>query len=121
MEDTKSEIERMSLLYPEMAVKFSARMDIEALDNDGLVDYAKEYAKEQEYAIDDMGILALYTKISDLQTNEHAVTVTEVRDMVDKAIASAGKKNVAHFMDIILAKRYDGDDMIILREKDFLN
>ena len=121
MEDTKSEIERLSLLYPEIAVKFNARMDIEALDNDGLVNYAKEYAKEQEYAIDDMGVLALYTKIADLQTNEHAVTVTEVKDMVDKAIANAGKKNVAHFMDIILAKRYDGDDMIILREKDFLN
>ena len=121
MEDTKSEVERLSLLYPEITVKFNARMDIEALDNDGLVNYAKEYAKEQEYAIDDMGVLALYTKIADLQTNEHAVTVTEVKDIVDKAIANAGKKNVAHFMDIILAKRYDGDDMIILREKDFLN
>ncbi|MBD5544114.1 MAG: hypothetical protein HDR01_07740 [Lachnospiraceae bacterium] len=121
LEDTKKEIERLTLLYPDLAVKFNARIDIQALDNDGLVNYAREYAKEQEYAIDDMGILALYTKISDMQTIEHAVTVAEVKEMVDKAIVRAGRKNMSHFMDIILAKRYDGDDMIILREKDFLN
>ncbi len=121
MEDTKKEIERLTLLYPDIAAKFNARIDIQSLDNDGLVNYAREYAKEQEYAIDDLGILALYTKISDMQTIEHAVTVEEVKEMVDKAIVHAEKKSVSHFMDIILAKRYDGDDMIILREKDFLN
>lgn len=121
MEDTKKEIERLTLLYPDIAAKFNARIDIQSLDNDGLVNYAREYAKEQEYAIDDLGILALYTKISDMQTIEHTVTVEEVKEMVDKAIVHAEKKSVSHFMDIILAKRYNGDDMIILREKDFLN
>ena len=121
MEDTKKEMERLTLLYPDIAAKFNARIDIQSLDNDGLVNYAREYAKEQEYAIDDLGILALYTKISEMQTIEHTVTVEEVKEMVDKAIVHAEKKSVSHFMDIILAKRYDGDDMIILREKDFLN
>ncbi len=121
MEDTKKEMERLTLLYPDLAVKFNARIDIQVLDNDGLVNYAKEYAREQEYAIDDMGILALYTKISDMQTIDHAVTVEEVKEMVDKAIVHAEKKNMSHFMDIIFAKRYDREDMIILREKDFLN
>lgn len=121
MEDTKKDMERLTLLYPDIAVKFNARIDIQALDNDGLVNYAKEYAREQEYAIDDMGILALYTKISDMQTIDHAVTVAEVKEMVDKAIVHAEKKNMSHFMDIIFAKRYDREDMIILREKDFLN
>ena len=121
MEDTKKEMERLILLYPDLAVRFNARIDIQVLDNDGLVNYAKEYAREQEYAIDDMGILALYTKISDMQTIDHAVTVEEVKEMVDKAIVHAEKKNMSHFMDIIFAKRYDREDMIILREKDFLN
>ena len=121
MEDTKQEMERLTLLYPDIAIRFNARIDIQSLDNDGLVNYAREYAREQEYAIDDMGVLALYTKISDMQTNDHAVTVAEVKDMVDKAIIHAQKKNMSHFMDIILAKRYDGEDMIILREKDFQN
>ncbi len=121
MEDTKKEMERLTLLYPDLAAKFNAKIDIQALDNDGLVNYAKEYAREQEYAIDDMGILALYTKISEMQTIDHAVTVAEVKEMVDKAIVHAEKKNMSHFMDIIFAKRYDREDMIILREKDFLN
>jgi L-lactate utilization protein LutC len=99
---------------------FDLRIDIAALDNDGLVNYGKEYANEQEYSIDDMGVLALYTRIADMQTNEHAVTVEEVRELVDEAIRNSEKKNISHFMDVLLAKRYDDEDMIVLREKDFL-
>ena len=67
-----------------------------------------------------MGVLALYNRIEELQTIDHAVTIDEVKEIVNEAIRHADKKNVAHFMDVIFAKRYDKDDMIVLREKDFL-
>ncbi len=120
LEDTKKEMDALLAKNNMPKQFFDLRVDIAALDNDGLVNYGKEYANEQEYSIDDMGVLALYTRISEMQTNEHAVTVDEVRELVDEAIRNSQKKNVAHFMDVILAKRYDKDDMIVLREKDFL-
>lgn len=120
MEDTKKEMDALVAKGNMPNQFFDLRVDIAALDNDGLVNYGKEYANEQEYSIDDMGVLALYTRISEMQTNEHAVTVDEVRDLVDEAIRNSQKKNMSHFMDVILAKRYDKDDMIVLREKDFL-
>ena len=120
MEDTKKEMDALLAKGNMPKQFFDLRVDIAALDNDGLVNYGKEYANEQEYSIDDMGVLALYTRISEMQTNEHAVTVDEVRELVDEAIRNSQKKNVSHFMDVILAKRYDKDDMIVLREKDFL-
>ncbi len=120
LEDTKKEMDALLAKNNMPKQFFDLRVDIAALDNDGLVNYGKEYANEQEYSIDDMGVLALYTRISEMQTNEHAVTVDEVREIVDEAIRNSQKKNVSHFMDVILAKRYDKDDMIVLREKDFL-
>ena len=120
MEDTKKEMDALLTKGNMPKQYFDLRVDIAALDNDGLVNYGKEYANEQEYSIDDMGVLALYTRISEMQTNEHAVTVDEVRELVDEAIRNSQKKNMSHFMDVILAKRYDKDDMIVLREKDFL-
>ena len=70
--------------------------------------------------IDELGRLALHTRIEDMQTSSHAVTVGEVRDIVDEAIAHANRKTIGHFIDIVLRRRYDEDDMIILREKDFI-
>ena len=99
---------------------FNLRIDVAALDNDGLVNYGREYALEQEYAIDEMGMLALYTSIANRQTSQHAVTVEEVKQIVDEAIAKSEKGSVSHIMDVILKKRYDENDMIVLREKDFL-
>lgn len=99
---------------------FNLRINVAALDNDGLVNYGREYALEQEYAIDEMGMLALYTSIANRQTSQHAVTVEEVKQIVDEAIAKSEKGSVSHIMDVILKKRYDENDMIILREKDFL-
>ena len=69
---------------------------------------------------DELGRLALHTRIEDMQTSSHAVTVGEVRDIVDEAIAHANRKTIGHFIDIVLRRRYDEDDMIILREKDFI-
>ncbi len=98
---------------------FNVRIDITALDNDALVEVAKNYAKEKNYSIDEFGILALHTRISSLQTIDHTVTVDEVKGIVDEAIGYAEKKTPGHLMDVIFRKRYDEDDMVILREKDF--
>ena len=111
------------LLSKNSALKdiFNLRVDIEPLDNEALVAYAKQYAEDMEYSIDEFGILALHTRIADRQTSDHEVTLAEVRDLVDEAIEYANKKTPKHFMDILLAKRYDEEDMIILREKDFMH
>ena len=100
---------------------FDARIDVESLDDHSLVEYAKQYAEEQEYSIDELGILALHTRIADMQTSDHEVTVAEVKDLVDDAIYFADKKNPKHFFDILFGKRYDEEDMVILREKDFMH
>lgn len=121
MEDTKEDMNRFLEKNPSLKQSFNVRVDIEALDDDSLVAYAKQYALEKEFAIDNLGILALHTKISERQTLDHEVTVSEVRDIVDDAIYYAEKHSVAHLMDIIVNKRYDENDMIILREKDFMH
>ena len=73
-----------------------------------------------EFSIDELGILALHTRIEELQTIDHVVTVIEVKKIVDDAIRHAKRKTLGHFLDILLAKRYDDEDMIILTEKDFV-
>lgn len=120
LEDTKIEMRKCLNKNPVIAENFNARIDINAMDNDALVAYARDYAYDLEYSIDDLGILALYTRISDLQTGDHSVTLSEVRDIIDEAIWSANRKNPKHFVDILSGKRYDDEDMIILREKDFI-
>ena len=118
--DTKRNIKKLISANPEMESFFNARFDIEALDNGTLVAYGCQYAKMQEYAIDELGRLALHTRIEDMQTSDHIVTVNDVRDIVDEAIDHANRKTPKHFMDVLLAKRYDDDDMIILHEGDFI-
>ncbi|MBO5292898.1 MAG: ATP-binding protein [Lachnospiraceae bacterium] len=120
MEDTKKAMNNMLEGCNTILNNFTSRIDIEALNNDALVAYAKRYARELEYSIDEMGILALYTRIADMQTSEHVVTAAEVREMIDDAIYSANRKNLRHLMDIITGKRYDEEDMIILKEHDFM-
>ncbi|MBD5531906.1 MAG: hypothetical protein HDQ98_06875 [Lachnospiraceae bacterium] len=120
LEDTKIEMHKCLNKNPGIAENFNARINISAMDNDALVAYARDYAYDLEYSIDDLGILALYTRISDLQTGDHSVTLAEVRDIIDEAIWSANRKNPKHFVDILSGKRYDDEDMIILREKDFI-
>ena len=119
--DTKAGIERLSRSYSRIGEYFNLNIDITAMDNDKLVKFGKNYAKEKEYSIDDMGVLALYNRIEERQTSEHAVTVEEVKEIIEQAIEKAEKKNLSHFMDVIFAKRYDKDDMVVLREKDFIN
>lgn len=99
---------------------FNISIDIDALDNTELVRLAKDYAFQREYSINDMGSLALHRRIDEKQTNSHCVTLKEVKDIVDEAISHASKKNMGHFFDIILGKRYDSNDMVVLGEKDFI-
>ncbi len=121
LEDTKEDMDRFLDQNPSLKPSFNARVDIEALDDDSLVAYARQYALEKGYAIDNLGILALHTRISERQTLDHDVTVSEVKDIVDDAIYFAEKRTVGHFFDILLHKRYDDNDMIILRESDFMH
>ncbi len=118
---TKAEVNELLSKNSALTNTFNLRVDIEPLDNESLVAYAKQYAEDMEYSIDEFGILALHTRIADRQTSDHEVTLSEVRDLVDEAIEYANKKTPKHFMDILLAKRYDEEDMIILREKDFMH
>lgn len=120
LEDTKMAMKRMIAAYPSMNTFFNARIEVEELNNDALAAYGRQYAAHMEYAIDDLGMLALQTQIEDRQTSDHIVTVAEVRELVDDAIQSANRKSIGHFFDIIMGKRYDEDDMVILREKDFM-
>ena len=119
LEDTKKAMKRMLAAYPSMGTFFNARIEVEELNNDALAAYGRQYAAHLEYSIDELGMLALQTQIEDRQTSDHIVTVAEVRELVDEAIANANRKNLGHFFDLILGKRYDEEDMIILREKDF--
>ena len=119
MEDTKKAMNRFLEKHPKYTNCFTARMDVDALSDEALVAFARKYAREMEYSIDDFGILELHTRIDEMQTSDHVVTVLEVKEMVDAAIRHANRKNLTHFFDILLGKRYDREDMIILREKDF--
>ena len=98
---------------------FDVVIDIPTLSNDYLVDHAKSYAKDKEYTLDDMAVLALYQRIDERQTADHVVTSDEVEHIIDAAIKKANKKNLKHLGDVLLGKRYNDDDLIVLREKDF--
>ena len=121
MEDTKARMNDFLAKYAELTGAFNLRVDLEALDDQTLVKYAKKYALDQEYAIDELGVLALHTRIADMQTSDHEVTLTEIEELVDEAIYYADKKTPKHFFDVLLGKRYDDEDMIVLREKDFMH
>lgn len=119
--DSKRSINALLERCPKLTEYFTSRFDIAALDSGTLVKYGCQYAYNQEYAIDELGRLALHTRIEDMQTSDHAVTVEEVREIVDDAIAHAERFSIKHMADIVLQKRYDEDDMIVLRERDFMH
>ena len=121
LEDTAEGIDRIVKVLPKLKEIFNVRIDLHALDNKALVNYAREYALSKEYSIDEFGVLALHTRIEEMQTSDHQVTVAEVRELVDDAIYYAERKTPAHLLDVVFHKRYDSDDMIVLREKDFMH
>jgi tetratricopeptide (TPR) repeat protein len=120
LEDNTKAMNRFLKANEQLLDVFTARVDVEALSNDMLVAFGKKYAREQEYSIDELGVLALHTRIEQRQTMEHAVTTMEVQGIVDGAIRHARRKTPGHFFDILLAKRYDEEDMIVVTEKDFV-
>ena len=120
MEDTRHNIMQLLKKQAMIADYFNIRIDLVEMNNDALVAYAKNYALEQEYSIDELGILALYTRIADIQAGNHVVTVEEVKDIVDEAIWNSKRFKISNFVDVLFAKRKDEDDMIVLRERDFI-
>ncbi|MBQ1848842.1 MAG: hypothetical protein II139_00550 [Lachnospiraceae bacterium] len=117
--DTKKAINKFFKAHEGLRPMFNARVDMQPLSNDALANFAREYAREQEFSIDNLGMLALHTRIDELQTADHAVTTTDVKEIMDDAIKSASRKTIGHFFDIILGRRYDEEDMIVITEKDF--
>ena len=105
LEDTKRDIDKFLEKHEKLRECFTARMDVEALSNNTLVAFGKQYAREMEYSIDELGELALHTRIEDMQTIDHVVTVVDVKQIVDEAIAHANKKTLKHFFDVLFAKR----------------
>ncbi len=116
---TKRAKHKFIMQNADLLESFDVSIDIDALSNKELVNYAKGYAHSKDYTIDELGILALHTRIDERQTNEHCVTITEVKEIIDEAISKSSKKSVKHFMDVLVGKRYDDNEMIVLREKDF--
>ena len=118
--DKRKGIEKLLAANPILTETFNARIDLQHLNDKELAKFAKVYAKEREYSIDSMGMLALLTKIEDNQRNDHAVSVGEVREMVDNAIRHATSISPVHFFEIVTQRRYDDEDRIILKERDFI-
>lgn len=121
LEDSKQPMNDFLAKHEALGSIFNLRVDVEALDDQTLVKYAKKYALDQEYSIDELGVLALHTRIADMQTSDHEVTLAEIEELVDEAIYYADKKTPKHFFDVLFGKRYDEEDMIVLREKDFMH
>ena len=121
MEDTPKNMNKLIQKNKDIEKVFNARINIPQLNNDALVNYAKQYALDQEFSIDELGILALYTRIAEMQTSDHVVNVEDIEDIMEDAMYSATRKSLSHLKDVLFGKRYDDDDMIILREKDFIN
>lgn len=120
MEDTKKEITRLLEKQAMIADYFNIRIDLMEMDNNALVAYARNYALALEYSIDELGILALYTRIANIQSGNHVVTKDEVREIIDEAIWKSKKSKIKNFVDVLFARRYDSEDMIVLKERDFM-
>lgn len=119
IEDTKHGIQKALSRDDGFAAKFSEKINIPIFTSDELVSFAKSYANEMGYTIDEMGVLALYNSISNIEHADRETTLTEVKEIVDKAVAHSEKGGLKKAFSIITSRRYDEDDYIILREKDF--
>lgn len=119
MEDTHKGIEKALRKDVGFASRFSEKITIPIFTSDELVTFAKSYAKELGYSIDEMGVLALYNSLSNIQKYDKPTTLAEVKEIMDKAIAKSEKGGLKKAFSIITSRRYDEEDYIILREKDF--
>ena len=121
LEDTAEEIERLFRKNKNFASKFEYTIDIPVFTNDELVAFGKSYALEQEYTFDEFALLALYGEIGSRQTNDHLVTVAEVKDIIDAAIERAGKGSIRHLIERVTKKSQDEYGNKLLRESDFVD
>ena len=119
LEDQKKPLERMFASHREFKRKFTSRLELPVFINDELVTFGQTYAKENGYRIDEMGILALYSRIDMMQREDHAVTVAEVKEIMDEAISHSQKANVKHLVKRVFGRSTDNSDHIILKEEDF--
>ena len=119
LEDQRKPLERLMTANPEFKKKFSSKLELPVFINDELVTFGQTYAKENGYKLDEMGILALYSRIDVMQREDHAVSVAEVKEIMDEAIAHSQKANVKHLARRVFGKGTDDSDRIILKEEDF--
>ena len=119
MEDTHKGIEKALAKDEGFASRFSEKINIPIFTSDELVAFAKSYANELGYTIDEMGVLALYNSISSIQKYDRATTLTEIKDIVDNAVKKSERGGLKKAFSIITSRRYDDEDYVILREKDF--
>ena len=119
LEDQRKPLERILTANPDFKKKFTSRLELPIFINDELVTFGQTYAKENGYKLDEMGILALYSRIDVMQREDHAVSVAEVKEIMDEAIAHSQKANVKHLARRVFGKSTDASDRIILKEEDF--
>ena len=119
LEDQRKPLERLMTANPEFKKKFSSKLELPVFINDELVTFGQTYAKENGYKLDEMGILALYSRIDVMQREDHAVSVAEVKEIMDEAIAHSQKAKVKHLARRVFGKGTDDSDRIILKEEDF--
>ena len=119
LEEQRKPLDRLLSSNREFRRKFTSRLEIPIFINDELVTFGQTYAQENGYRIDEMGILALYSKIDSLQREDHAVTVAEVKEIMDEAIQHSQKASAKKLMKRVFGKNTDEADRILLSEKDF--
>lgn len=119
IEDTSKGIKKALSLDDGFARKFTEQISVPIFTNDELVTFARSYSRELGYKIDDMAVLALYNRISNIQRLDQATTLTEVKEIVDEAIDREAHGGIKKAISILTASRYTDDDRIVLREKDF--
>ena len=119
LEDQRKPLERVLTANPEFKKKFTSKLELPIFINDELVTFGQTYAKENGYKLDEMGILALYSRIDVMQREDHAVSVAEVKDIMDEAIEHSQKANVKHLARRVFGRSTDESDRIILKEEDF--
>lgn len=119
IEDVKQGIEKALIRDEVFASMFTERIIIPVFTSDELVNFGKAYARENGYCIDEMGVLALYNCISNIQKLDKETTIAEVKEIVDDAIAHVESGTFRKAFSILMSSRFDEDDYVILHEKDF--
>lgn len=119
MEDNEASLKKLLGSNKRFAQKFTEKIQIPILNNDELVAFGRAYANELAYDLDEMGTLALYNRIGSVERLDVATTLTEVKEIIDEAISNSEKSRVKKLADILLSRRYNDEDYVVLREKDF--